>query len=92
MATDWEPYAEHMAKALEGAPGFTSIVPGETFAPRPDYRPLTKFESRGQRLGHGVWDLLYRRDSELLRQSVNVASSLNATATAPELPAWPPAR
>ncbi len=61
-ATDWEPYAEHMAEALEACPELTSLMEGLPYSPRPDYRPLTKFESRGQRLGHGVWDLLYRRD------------------------------
>jgi tRNA (guanine-N7-)-methyltransferase len=61
-ATDWQPYAEHMAEALEACPVLTSLTDGLPYSPRPDYRPLTKFESRGQRLGHGVWDLLYRRD------------------------------
>jgi len=60
-ATDWQPYAEHMADALEACPQLTSLTDGSPYSPRPDYRPLTKFESRGQRLGHGVWDLLYRR-------------------------------
>lgn len=59
-ATDWEPYAIAMAENLTACPKFLSTVPGFC-APRPDYRPLTKFETRGQRLGHGVWDLLYRR-------------------------------
>ena len=61
-ATDWEPYAEQMAFVCETSSEFTSEIPGEVFAPRPAYRPLTKFESRGQRLGHGVWDLIYRRN------------------------------
>ena len=60
-ATDWEPYAEHMAEALSTCPGLVSLAPDSPFSPRPDYRPLTKFETRGQRLGHGVWDLMYRR-------------------------------
>jgi tRNA (guanine-N7-)-methyltransferase len=60
-ATDWEPYAEHMAETLEACPELTSLTEGSPYSPRPDYRPLTKFESRGQRLGHGVWDLLYCR-------------------------------
>ena len=60
-ATDWQPYAEHMAEALEASPELTSLTDSSPYSPRPDYRPLTKFESRGQRLGHGVWDLLYRR-------------------------------
>ena len=60
-ATDWEDYALHMLEALGTAPGLVNTMPGSEFAPRPDYRPLTKFESRGKRLGHGVWDLIYRR-------------------------------
>lgn len=60
-ATDWEPYAEHMAALLDDWPALGRLQAGSPFAPRPDYRPLTKFETRGQRLGHGVWDLLYRK-------------------------------
>lgn len=59
-ATDWEPYAIAMAETLEACPELVSTAPA-SFTPRPGYRPQTKFESRGQRLGHGVWDLLYRR-------------------------------
>lgn len=61
MATDWEDYARHMLSTMETAPGFENTVGQDKFAPRPDYRPLTKFEQRGLRLGHGVWDLIYRR-------------------------------
>lgn len=61
LATDWENYAEHMREVLDIAPGFANTTPG-AFAPRPEDRPLTKFEKRGQRLGHGVWDLVYRRN------------------------------
>ena len=62
LATDWENYAEQMMEVLTAAEGLSNQVgPGE-FAPRPDYRPLTKFEARGERLGHGVWDLLFQRD------------------------------
>jgi len=59
-ATDWEPYAQHMAECLAGCPDLVSELDGQPFTPRSG-RPLTKFESRGQRLGHGVWDLRYRR-------------------------------
>jgi tRNA (guanine-N7-)-methyltransferase len=63
MATDWEPYARHMMKVMEAAEGYRNVVgPGE-YAERPEKRPLTKFEVRGQNLGHGVWDLLYERIS-----------------------------
>jgi tRNA (guanine-N7-)-methyltransferase len=56
-ATDWENYAHHMLEVLESAPMFQNTSEG--FSPRPDDRPLTKFENRGLRLGHGVWDLIY---------------------------------
>ena len=59
-ATDWQGYAEWMQEALDGEPLLENTV-GEGFAPRPDFRPLTRFEKRGLALGHGVWDLLYRR-------------------------------
>ncbi|MDZ7804855.1 tRNA (guanosine(46)-N7)-methyltransferase TrmB [Thiohalophilus sp.] len=61
MATDWEDYAEHAHAAMEQAEGFENTAGAGNFSPRPDYRPLTKFEQRGQRLGHGVWDLIYRK-------------------------------
>jgi tRNA (guanine-N7-)-methyltransferase len=57
-ATDWEPYAEQMLKVLNQAPFLKNIASG--FAPRPPYRPLTKFENRGLQLGHGVWDLVFK--------------------------------
>ena len=58
-ATDWEPYAQQMLQVLQAEPGLVNT--SENFAPRPAWRPLTKFEDRGLKLGHGVWDLLYRR-------------------------------
>ncbi len=58
-ATDWQPYAEQMLEVLSAQPQLLNTAAG--FAPRPDWRPLTKFEQRGLRLGHGVWDLLFRR-------------------------------
>ncbi len=58
-ATDWEHYAEQMLEALEAAPGLRNLAGKGNFSERPAYRPLTKFETRGQRLGHGVWDLLF---------------------------------
>ncbi len=61
MATDWENYAEHMLEVMNAAEGFENTVKEGNYAPRPDYRPLTKFEQRGHRLGHGVWDLLFAR-------------------------------
>ncbi|MGQ4877766.1 tRNA (guanosine(46)-N7)-methyltransferase TrmB [Billgrantia sp. LNSP4103-1] len=63
MATDWQAYAEWMAEVMAAAPGYVNIAPPETmpYVPRPDFRPLTKFEARGARLGHGVWDLIFER-------------------------------
>ncbi|MBO2674274.1 tRNA (guanosine(46)-N7)-methyltransferase TrmB [Shewanella algae] len=61
MATDWENYSEHMLEVMNAAPGYRNLSGDGTVVPRPDYRPLTKFEARGQRLGHGVWDLMFER-------------------------------
>ena len=61
MATDWQPYAEQMLEIMSEADGFENCAGTEQYSPRPDYRPLTKFEMRGERLGHGVWDLLFRK-------------------------------
>lgn len=58
-ATDWEEYAHQMLDVLTGES--TLINSADGFAPRPDYRPLTKFENRGLRLGHGVWDVIFRK-------------------------------
>lgn len=58
-ATDWEPYAQQMLEVLGAEPALRNRAPG--FAPRPERRPLTKFERRGLELGHGVWDLLFER-------------------------------
>jgi tRNA (guanine-N7-)-methyltransferase len=58
-ATDWEDYAQQMLEVLSACPLLQNSADG--YAPRPDYRPLTKFEARGQRLGHGVWDLVFTR-------------------------------
>lgn len=58
-ATDWEEYAHWMLEVLEAEPRLVNTAVG--FAPRPAWRPLTKFEQRGLRLGHGVWDLVFRR-------------------------------
>ena len=58
-ATDWQPYAEQMLQVLSDEPGLVNTA--ADYAPKPDYRPLTKFEHRGIKLGHGVWDLVFRR-------------------------------
>ena len=59
MATDWQPYAEQMLAVLSQAEGFCNRSAAGDYMPRPDERPLTKFEQRGERLGHGVWDLMF---------------------------------
>ena len=60
LATDWEPYAEHMFDVLDDVPSLKNASGAPRSAvPRPDYRPLTKFEARGERLGHRVQDLVY---------------------------------
>jgi len=56
-ATDWQPYAEQMLEVLSAEPMLRNSADG--YAPKPDYRPLTKFENRGLKLGHGVWDLVF---------------------------------
>jgi tRNA (guanine-N7-)-methyltransferase len=61
MATDWEQYAEHMLDVMINADGYTNTATDGDYVPRPDYRPITKFETRGQKLGHGVWDLIFER-------------------------------
>jgi tRNA (guanine-N7-)-methyltransferase len=58
-ATDWEPYAQQMLEVLSAEPALRNTA--ERFAPRPGYRPLTKFENRGIRLGHGVWDVVFTK-------------------------------
>ncbi|MBX9297328.1 tRNA (guanosine(46)-N7)-methyltransferase TrmB [Chromobacterium piscinae] len=58
-ATDWEDYAVQILEVLGGNADLENTADG--YAPRPDYRPLTKFEARGIKLGHGVWDLVFRR-------------------------------
>jgi len=56
-ATDWQPYAEQMLEVLGAEPSLQNSATG--YAPKPGYRPLTKFENRGLKLGHGVWDLVF---------------------------------
>ena len=59
LATDWQDYAEQMWDVLDATPGLRNRAGPRGHVPRPEWRPQTHFESRGQRLGHGVWDLLY---------------------------------
>ena len=59
LATDWQPYAEQMLEVLSAEPQLLNTAAG--YADKPAYRPLTKFENRGIKLGHGVWDLVFRK-------------------------------
>lgn len=59
LATDWQDYAEQMLRLLQAEASLGNTA--EAYATRPEWRPLTKFEQRGLRLGHGVWDLVFRR-------------------------------
>ena len=62
LATDWEPYADHMLEMLESGAGFVNLAGSGKYHPKPDWRPETKYEKRGERLGHKVKDLLFARD------------------------------
>lgn len=61
LATDWEPYAHEMLATLTQVSQLHNLSPTGGFIPRPEDRPTTRFERRGERLGHGVWDLAFRR-------------------------------
>ncbi|MGS0673539.1 tRNA (guanosine(46)-N7)-methyltransferase TrmB [Shewanella sp. 125m-1] len=61
LATDWENYSEHMLEVMNAAPGYKNQSATGDVVERPEHRPLTKFEARGHRLGHGVWDLMFER-------------------------------
>jgi tRNA (guanine-N7-)-methyltransferase len=59
LATDWQDYAGQMLAVCNDCPALASLSPDRTFVARPDFRPPTRFERRGERLGHGVWDLAF---------------------------------
>ncbi len=61
LATDWDDYAQQMREVLDATPALVNTAGAAGFVERPSSRPVTKFEARGMRLGHGVWDLMYRR-------------------------------
>jgi tRNA (guanine-N7-)-methyltransferase len=62
-ATDWQHYAEQILQVLSDEPTLMNTAPAgsDGYAPKPDYRPLTKFENRGIKLGHGVWDVVFKK-------------------------------
>ena len=59
IATDWEDYAEHIMETLESHQHFKNTLGDHIYSPRPKHRPFTKFENRGQKLGHSVWDIIF---------------------------------
>ena len=61
LATDWQDYAEQMLAVCNATPALGTLSADATYVPRPEFRPATRFERRGERLGHGVWDLAYSR-------------------------------
>jgi len=61
MATDWQDYARHMLKVMQAASGWQNCSQSDDYVPKPDDRPVTKFQRRGEGLGHGVWDLMFKR-------------------------------
>jgi tRNA (guanine-N7-)-methyltransferase len=61
LATDWQDYAEQMLAVCNAEPALLTLSADSTYVRRPDFRPATRFERRGERLGHGVWDLAYSR-------------------------------
>jgi tRNA (guanine-N7-)-methyltransferase len=62
LATDWQDYAEQMLAVCNACPRLISQSAERTYVPRPEFRPPTRFERRGTRLGHGMWDLAYERN------------------------------
>ena len=63
MATDWQPYAEHMMEVMSAAEGYANSIGEGLYADQPEWRPVTKFQKRGENLGHGVCDLMFDRVS-----------------------------
>jgi tRNA (guanine-N7-)-methyltransferase len=64
LATDWQAYAEQMLTVCNASPALESLSRDATYVPRPEFRPPTRFERRGERLGHGVWDLAYTKRAQ----------------------------
>ena len=61
MATDWQDYAQHMLKVMQAADGWKNCSTTNDYIPKPENRPVTKFQKRGEGLGHGMWDLMFKR-------------------------------
>jgi tRNA (guanine-N7-)-methyltransferase len=60
IATDWQPYAEHIMAVMETVQGYSNVAGPGQFSPQPDYRPITRFQERGVSKGFKVWDLIYK--------------------------------
>jgi tRNA (guanine-N7-)-methyltransferase len=71
LATDWQAYAEQMLAVCNTDPSLRSLSTDLTYVARPEFRPATRFERRGERLGHGVWDLAYSRGQKTAANAVN---------------------
>ena len=84
-ATDWQPYAEQILQVLSAEPLLANTSP-DGYAAKPDYRPLTKFENRGIKLGHGVWDVVFERVVPV-SSSLPLAQGLGLNTAAPDAPA-----
>ncbi len=71
LATDWQDYAEQMLAVCNANPHLASLSADRSYVTRPDFRPPTRFERRGARLGHGVWDLAYTKIDRLKEAAAN---------------------
>ncbi len=71
LATDWQEYAEQMLAVCNANPTLRSLSPDRNFVARPEFRPPTRFERRGERLGHGVWDLAFSRGEKTAANAVD---------------------
>ena len=64
MATDWQNYAVNMLRVMQNAKGWSNCSESNDYIPKPEDRPVTKFQKRGEGLGHGVWDLMFQKESD----------------------------
>jgi tRNA (guanine-N7-)-methyltransferase len=77
LATDWQAYAEQMLAVCNASAHFASLSADRTYVARPDFRPPTRFERRGERLGHGVWDLAFSKVSAMPPAQPSVKAAAN---------------